>query len=109
MIVIQTSLVRFSLAALEIDSASLAPQMPGITLLDNGKIQDRQVWGDDASPDSLPAPLTPPAPVPSEAGIAWGHQQVHTILCEHTLLHWESLLILAAHDFEDIALELLQI
>lgn len=35
------------------------------------------------------------------------HQELHTALSENSLLHWETLLVAASHDLEDIPLELI--
>lgn len=48
--------------------------------------------------------LTLPAAVAAEALVARGHQQAHAQVGQHTLLHGETLLVLAAHDLEDVAL-----
>ena len=77
-------------------------------MLDDGKVEDGQLRGDDATPDSLSPALSLSAAIPLEAGITRLHEQVHPVLCEDTLLHGEALLVLPTHDLEDIPLELLQ-
>ena len=53
------------------------------------------------------SPRTVPAAVATEARVARGHQQAHTLVGQHTLPHGETLLVLATHDLEHVALELL--
>ena len=80
----------------------------GLTLLHNGQVQHRKLRGDNASPDSLSATFALSTAKSTEASISRLHEEVHTILRQDTLLHWEALLVLPSHDLEDVALELLQ-
>lgn len=76
----------------------------GISLLDDGKSENREVHADDAATDRLSLALTSSAW--AVAGVALGEQQSDTGWVKDTLLHWETLLVVAAGDFEDVALEL---
>lgn len=78
-----------------------------LTLLDNHQVQNRQVGGDNATPDRLPAALAVSAAVPTEAAVARLHEQANTAWDQHTLLHGKALLVLTTHDLEDVAIELL--
>lgn len=60
--------------------------------------------GSDNAKRCIHAQLTLPAAIATEALVARGHQQTHTQVGEHTLLHGEALLVLATHDLEDVAL-----
>jgi len=80
------------------DSLNLA-----VTLLDNAQRQNRQVHADDTTPDTLPLALScSPGPV---AAVSIGEQESNTGWVHDTLLHWESLLVVATSDAEDVALE----
>jgi len=50
------------------------------------------------------AQLTIATAVTPEALVSRRHEQAHTHVGEHTLLHGKTLLVLATHDFEDVAL-----
>ena len=76
----------------------------GVTLLDNGEGKDSKVGGDDAATDGLALALTSAAG--AVAGVAVGEEQAHTGRVHDTLLHGEALLVVAAGDLEDVALEL---
>jgi len=78
-----------------------------LTLLNNDQVEDREVGGDDATADRLTATLTIAAAIAAEAGVSGGHEHLDTAVGENTLLHGETLLVLATLDFEDIALEFL--
>lgn len=78
-----------------------------ITLLDDNQVQHREVWANDASPHGLTPPLPVAPPVSPEARDPSVHQELHTALSENSLLHWETLLVAASHDLEDIPLELI--
>ena len=77
------------------------------TLLDDDEVEHAEVLGDNASADRLSPALAPSPAVPAEAGVAWSHEQTHAARHQHALLHGEALLVLAAHDLEDVPLELL--
>lgn len=49
-------------------------------------------------------PPTTAAPIATEALIARGHEQADAVVGQDTLLHGKALLVLAAHNLEDIAL-----
>lgn len=75
-----------------------------LTLLDDNQSQNGQVHSDDATPDGLPLPLTgPPGAV---AGVASGQEKTDTGWVHDTLLHGETLLVVATGDPKDVAGEL---
>ena len=76
----------------------------GVALLHDGESEDRKVGGDDAATDGLALALTGAAR--AVAGVAVGEEQTHTGRVHDTLLHGEALLVVAAGDLEDVALEL---
>lgn len=75
-----------------------------VALLDDAKGEDREVHADDASADRLPLALT--SATGAVAGVAIGEEEAHTGWVHDTLLHRETLLVVAAGDPEDVALEL---
>lgn len=77
----------------------------GIALLDNGQSEDGQVHGDDAATDRLPLALSGTAG--TVARVAVGKEEADTGWVHNTLLHRETLLVVAAGDLEDVALELI--
>jgi len=76
----------------------------GVALLHNGERKDGKVGGDDAATDGLALALTSAAR--AVAGVALGEEKAHTGGVHDTLLHGEALLVVAAGDLEDVALEL---
>lgn len=76
----------------------------GVTLLDNGQRQGRQVVGDNAASDGCSLSLTVSSG--SVARVALGQQESHSGGVHDTLLHGETLLVVAAGNLEDVALEL---
>lgn len=76
----------------------------GLALLDDGESKDGEVHGDDAAADGLPLALTSAAR--AVARVAVGEQEADTGGVHDTLLHRETLLVVAAGDPEDVALEL---
>lgn len=76
----------------------------GVTLLDNGQSEDRQVHGDDAAADGLALALTSAAG--AVAGVAVSEEETDTSRVHDTLLHGETLLVVSTGDAEDVALEL---
>lgn len=75
-----------------------------ITLLDNSQGNDRQVLGDDTASDGLSLSLTVSSW--SVARVAFRQQQSDSGWVQHTLFHWEALLVVTTSDLEDVALEL---
>lgn len=76
----------------------------GITLLDNGEGEDRQVHADDAATDRLSLALTSAAG--AVARVAVSEEEADTVGSKDTLLHGETLLVVSTSDAEDVALEL---
>lgn len=75
-----------------------------IALLDNAQSKDGEVHADDASADRLP--LTLAGATGAVAGVAISEEESDTGWVHDTLLHREALLVVAAGDPEDVALEL---
>jgi hypothetical protein len=76
----------------------------GVALLHNGEGKDGEVGGDDAATDGLALALTSAAR--AVARVSVGEEEAHTGRVHDTLLHGETLLVVAAGDLEDVALEL---
>lgn len=76
----------------------------GLALLDDGEGQDGQVHAGDAAADGLALALTSAAG--AVAGVAVGEEEADTVGGQDTLLHGETLLVVATGDAEDVALEL---
>lgn len=76
----------------------------GLPLLDDGEGQDGQVHAGDAAADRLALALAGAAG--AVARVAGGEQQADTVGGHDALLHGETLLVVAAGDLEDVALEL---
>jgi hypothetical protein len=79
------------------------PWKLAIALLNDAESNDRKVHGNDAATDRLPLALSRSAW--SVARVAIGEEQSHTGWVHNTLLHREALLVVAAGDLEDVALE----
>ena len=75
-----------------------------LALLDDDEREDGNVVADDATADRLALALTGTAG--AVARVAVREQQAHTVGEEDTLLHGETLLVVAAGDAEDVALPL---
>lgn len=75
-----------------------------VALLDDGEGKDREVLADDAATDGLALALTGAAG--AVARVAVGEEQAGTSREHDTLLHGETLLVVATGDAEDVALEL---
>ena len=75
-----------------------------VTLLDDAQSKDREVHADDAATDRLPLALA--STTGAVAGVALTEEESHTGRMHNTLLHGEALLVVAASDSEDVALEL---
>merc|ERR1711976_579431 len=97
--------------------ARLGPRMRGtsrsvrpgllLTLLHNDQVEGGEVGADNATADGLATALALTAAVAEHAGVTGGHEQPDALVGHDTLAHGETLLVLAAHDLEDVALELL--
>lgn len=74
-----------------------------VALLDDGEGQDGEVHGDDAAADGFALALAGAAG--AEAGVAVGEEEAHSSWVHDSLLHGETLLVVAAGDLEDIAFE----
>ena len=90
--------------ALGVDDVGQAGNV-GLALLDDGEGENGEVHADDATTDGLAATLT--AAAGSVAGVAVGEEESDTGRVHDTLLHGETLLVVAAGDLEDITLELI--
>lgn len=75
-----------------------------VTLLDNSQSKNRQVLVDDTTSDGLSLSLTRSSW--SVTGVALRQQQSDSGWVQHTLLHWETLLVVTTGDLEDVTLEL---
>ena len=75
-----------------------------IALLDNAEGEDGEVHADNATANRLPLALTSAAG--AVAGVAVSEQETDTGGVHDTLLHRETLLVVAAGDPHDVALEL---
>ena len=76
-----------------------------LTLLDNGESENGQVIGDNAATDRLSLALTSSAW--AVAAVAVGEEESDTSWVHDTLLHRETLLVVATGDLESVALELI--
>lgn len=74
-----------------------------LALLDNRQRQHRQIHAHDAAPHALAFPLA--GPTRTVAAVAVTQQQPHPGGVHDALLHGETLLVVAAGDLEDVALE----
>jgi len=77
----------------------------GITLLDDAEGENGQVHSDNASTDGFTLALTGTAW--AVAGVTIGEEEANTGWVHDSLLHWETLLVVATSDLEDVALELI--
>jgi hypothetical protein len=75
-----------------------------VTLLDDDKRENRNIWSDDAATNGFATPLAF-APL-TVARVAIGKEEADTVGDENALFHRKPLLIIAAGDAEDISLEL---
>jgi hypothetical protein len=76
-----------------------------VALLDDAESENRKVHADDATTNRLPPALTSAAG--AVAGVAFGEEEADTGGVHDTLLHRETLLVVASGDPEDVALELI--
>jgi len=74
-----------------------------VALLDDAESEHGQIHGDDAATDGFTLALTSTAG--AVAGVALREQETDTGWVHDSLLHWETLLVVAAGDSEDVALE----
>lgn len=74
-------------------------------LLNDGKSKNREIHSNDAATDRLALTLT--SATRAVAGVAVGEKESDTSGMHNTLLHWETLLVVAAGDLEDVAFELI--
>lgn len=75
-----------------------------LALLDNGQSEDGEVHGDNAAADGLTLALTGAAG--TVAGVTVRKQEADTGRVHDTLLHGETLLVVASSDPEDVSLPL---
>jgi hypothetical protein len=76
---------------------------PLFSLLNHHQTENRNVWADDAPPNRLA--LAFPCPTRAVARLSIAKEEAHTEGEEDTLFHWETLLIIATCDAEDVSLE----
>jgi hypothetical protein len=75
-----------------------------LSLLDDAECENGKIHGDDATTDGFTLSLSGSAR--SVAGVSLGKEKADTGWVHDTLLHWETLLVVATGDSEDISLEL---
>jgi len=76
-----------------------------VTLLDDAESKDGEVHADDTTADGLPLALT--SATGTVAGVTVSEQETDTGGVHDTLLHRETLLVVASSDPEDVSLELI--
>ncbi len=74
-----------------------------LSLLHDDKVNDDDIWADDATTDSLSFKLTLPAR--AEARVDLAEKKTGSALNDDTLHHGEALLIVATSNFKDVPLE----
>ena len=74
-----------------------------VALLDNAESQNGEIHSDDATTNRFTLALTGAAG--SVAGVAFGEEETDTGWMHDSLLHWETLLVVATGDLEDVAFE----
>lgn len=89
--------------ALGVDDVGEAGDV-GLANLHDGESEDGEVGSDDAAADRLALALT--AAAGAVAGVAVGEEEADTGRVHDTLLHRETLLVVAAGDADDVALPL---
>jgi len=77
----------------------------GVTLLDDAEGEDGKIHGDDATTNGFTLALT--GTTWAVAGVTIGEEEADTGWVHDSLLHWETLLVVATSDLEDVALELI--
>lgn len=73
------------------------------TFLDNHQVQNTEIGINNATTDRLALALASPAG--TVAGVTLAKQQAHATIGQHTLLHGETLLVVASADAHHISLE----
>jgi hypothetical protein len=76
-----------------------------VALLDDGESENRKIHSNDAATNRLALALTSAAR--TVAGMAFGEEESDTSGMHNTLLHGETLLVVATGDLENVALELI--
>lgn len=76
-----------------------------LALLDNGESKDGKVHADNAATDGLSLALT--SATRAVARVAVGEEKPDTSWVHNTLLHGETLLVVASGDLEDVSLPLI--
>ena len=76
-----------------------------VTLLDDGESEYGKIHANDAATDGFTLALTGSAR--SVAGVSIGEEETDTGWVHDSLLHWETLLVVATGNLEDVALELI--
>jgi hypothetical protein len=76
-----------------------------LSLLDNNQVQNLDFRRNDAATNALPLPLALPALAIARGSLL--QKQAHALGCHDTLLHGETLLVVASRDLEDVTLELI--
>ena len=76
-----------------------------LTLLDNDQVKDGQVGTDDATSDGLSSSLTVSTSPLLVTSVASSQEKSGSGVDQDTLLHWETLSVLAAGNLEDVSLE----
>jgi len=74
-----------------------------VALLDNGESQHGQIHSYNAATDRLALALTSTAR--AVAGVTFGEEKSNTGWVHNSLLHWETLLVVATSNLEDVSLE----
>lgn len=77
--------------------------MAKITFLDDDQVENAEVGINDATTHRFALALASPAG--TVTGVALAEQQAHTTVGQHTLLHGETLLVVASADAHHITLK----
>jgi len=75
----------------------------GVTLLDDAEGEDGEIHCDDATTDGFTLAFT--GTTWAVAGVTFREEEADTGWVHDSLLHWETLLVIATSDLEDVALE----
>jgi len=76
-----------------------------LSLLDDGEGQDGKIHSDDAATDGLALSLS--GTTRTIAGVTFRKKEANTGRVHDSLLHWETLLVVATSDLENVTLELI--